>query len=82
MFTGRPARGLANRLVREAGPMSGLAPAFPLAGGASLPLKQKAEAHGSGDFSLLWSGQAARLAASLPASALTLQLAAAAGFVI
>ena len=82
VFTGRPARGIANRLVREAGPMSGPAPAFPLAGGASLLLKQKAEAQGSGDFSLLWSGQAARLAASLPASALTLQLAAAAGFVI
>ncbi|MNO09969.1 hypothetical protein D3C81_2335400 [compost metagenome] len=62
--------------------MSGLAPAFPLAGGASLLLKHKAEAQGSGDFSLLWSGQAARLAASLPAGGLTLQLAAAAGFVI
>lgn len=81
VFTGRPARCLANRLVREAGPMSGLAPAFPLAGGASLLLKQQAEAQGSGDFSLLWSGQAARLAASLPAGELTLQLAAA-GFVI
>ncbi|OYO29929.1 nitronate monooxygenase family protein [Janthinobacterium sp. PC23-8] len=82
VFTGRPARGLANRLVREAGPMSALAPAFPLAGGASLLLKQQAEAQGSGDFSLLWSGQAARLAASLPAGSLTLQLAAAAGFVV
>ena len=81
VFTGRPARGIANRLVTERGPMSSLAPAFPLAGGASLLLKQKAEAQGSGDFSLLWSGQAARLAPNLPAGGLTLQLAAAAGFI-
>ena len=81
VFTGRPARGIANRLVTEQGPMSALAPAFPLAGGASLLLKQKAEAQGSGDFSLLWSGQAVRLAPTLPAGGLTLQLAAAAGFV-
>lgn len=80
VFTGRPARGIANRLVREAGPMSPLAPAFPLAGGASMLLKQKAEAQGSGDFSLLWSGQAARLADRLPAAELTRKLAAAAGF--
>ena len=80
VFTGRPARGIANRLVREAGPMSPLAPAFPLAGGASMLLKQKAEAQGSGDFSLLWSGQAARLAERLPAAELTRKLAAAAGF--
>ena len=71
VFTGRPARGIANRLATEQGPMSALAPAFPLAGGASLLLKQKAEAQGSGDFSLLWSGQAARLAHSLPAGQLT-----------
>src|SRR5450830_1475971 len=80
VFTGRPARGIANRLLREVGPMSPLAPAFPLAGGASLLLKQKAEAQGSGDFSLLWSGQAARLAPALPAAELTRLLAAAAGF--
>ena len=78
VLTGRPARGIANRLVTEQGPMSALAPAFPLAGGASLLLKQKAEAQGSGDFSLLWSGQAARLAHSLPAAELTRLLGAAA----
>jgi nitronate monooxygenase len=31
VFSGRPARGIVNRLVREVGPMSGLAPAFPVA---------------------------------------------------
>jgi nitronate monooxygenase len=75
VFTGRPARGIVNRLMREVGPLSDAAPAFPLAANALAPLKAKAETVGSGDFSNLWSGQAARLAATLPAKALTDQLA-------
>ena len=31
VFTGRPARGIVNRIVRELGPIAGAAPAFPLA---------------------------------------------------
>ena len=58
VFTGRPARGIVNRLMREAGPMSALAPPFPLAGGALAPLRAKAEAAGAADFMPLWSGQA------------------------
>jgi len=58
VFTGRPARGIVNRLMRDAGPLSPLAPAFPLAGGALAPLRAKAEAAGSADFMPLWSGQA------------------------
>ena len=69
LFTGRPARGIVNRLMHELGPLSPDLPAFPLAAGALAPLKAKAEAEGSGDFSNLWSGQAARLAASRPMSA-------------
>jgi nitronate monooxygenase len=57
VFTGRPARGIVNRLIREIGPMSSLAPQFPLATAAIAPLRSAAEAHGSGDFSPLWSGQ-------------------------
>ena len=76
LFTGRPARGLFNRVMREAGPMSNLAPAFPTAGSALAPLKAKAEAQGSGDFSSLWSGQAASLARETDAAALTRHLAA------
>lgn len=76
VFTGRPARGILNRLVREVGPVSPLAPEFPLAGGAVAPLRARAEAAGSGDFSPLWSGQAARLGRELPAGELTKQLAA------
>jgi nitronate monooxygenase len=57
LFTGRPARGIVNRLMRELGPMSALAPDFPLATGAIAPLRAAAEALGSGDFSPLWAGQ-------------------------
>jgi nitronate monooxygenase len=74
VFTGRPARGIVNRIVREVGPMSDLAPEFPLASGAMAPIRAKAEASGSGDFSLLWAGQAAALAREVPAGELTQQL--------
>ena len=71
IFTGRPARSLINRVMREIGPMSAEAPAFPTAGGALVPLKAAAEAQGRADFTALWSGQAAALGRSMPASALT-----------
>ncbi|WP_395021723.1 NAD(P)H-dependent flavin oxidoreductase [Dongia sp.] len=76
LFTGRPARGIANRIMREIGPLSADAPRFPLAGGGLIPLRQVAEAEGSGDFSNMWAGQAARLGVELPAAALTRRLAA------
>ena len=62
VFTGRPARGIVNRLMRERGPLSPHAPQFPSAAAAVAPLKTKSEAQGSGDFTNLWSGQATRLA--------------------
>lgn len=75
LFTGRPARGLMNRVMREVGPISPLTPSFPLAGGALAPLRAKAEAAGSADFTNLWAGQAARYAQAIPAGELTKQLA-------
>ncbi|MBD2753424.1 NAD(P)H-dependent flavin oxidoreductase [Spirosoma validum] len=75
IFTGRPARSIINRLIREVGPLSDVAPAFPLAGGALMPLRAKSEAQGSGDFMALWSGQAAHLGRELPAGELTRLLA-------
>jgi nitronate monooxygenase len=57
VFTGRPARGIVNRVMRELGPMSAAAPAFPLATAALAPLRAAAEAQGSSDYSPLWSGQ-------------------------
>lgn len=71
VFSGRPARGIVNRLVREVGPMSPVAPEFPLAGAAVVPLRARAEARGSGDFSPLWSGQNASGCREIPAGALT-----------
>jgi nitronate monooxygenase len=71
LFSGRPARGLINRVMREVGPLAAEAPAFPLAGGALAPLKAAAEAKGSADFTSLWSGQAAALGREMPAADLT-----------
>jgi len=76
VFTGRPARGIVNRVMREQGPLSSFTPEFPLAAAALAPLKAKSEAAGSGDFSNLWAGQAVRLARrSVPAAQLTRLLA-------
>jgi nitronate monooxygenase len=76
LMTGRPARGFVNRVMREIGAISDIAPEFPLAAGALAPLRAKAEAQGSGDFSPLWAGQAASLGRALPAGELTRKLAA------
>ncbi|WP_223513437.1 NAD(P)H-dependent flavin oxidoreductase [Pseudomonas sp. GL-B-19] len=71
IFTGRPARGILNRVMRELGPISDKAPTFPLAGGALMPLRAKDEA----DFSNLWAGQAFRLGVEMTAAELTRHLA-------
>lgn len=70
IFTGRPARGIVNRYIREVGPMSPDAPAFPLAAGLSAPLRTATEARGSTEFMPLWSGQAPTLARAVPSGAL------------
>jgi nitronate monooxygenase len=75
LFTGRPARGIVNRVMRELGPMSTAPPAFPLAVSAIAPLRAKAEGQGSGDFSPLWSGQNASGCREIPAGELTRKLA-------
>jgi nitronate monooxygenase len=75
VFTGRPARAIANRIVRTVGPLSPDAPEFPLAAAAIAPLRQASEKQGSIDFMQLWSGQAARLGRTMPAGALTQELA-------
>jgi nitronate monooxygenase len=75
VLTGRPARGIFNRFMREHGPISAAAPNFPRARPAIAPLRAKAEAVGSTDFSPLWSGQAAKLPEPMPAADLTRQLA-------
>jgi nitronate monooxygenase len=74
LMTGRPARGIVNRVMREIGPINAIAPEFPLAAGALAPLRVKAEAQGCGDFSPMWSGQAASLGREMPARELTATL--------
>jgi nitronate monooxygenase len=75
IFTGRPARGIMNRVMKSLGPINPATPAFPLATAAIAPLRAKAEAQGSGDFSPLWSGQNASGCREIGAGALTLELA-------
>jgi nitronate monooxygenase len=74
VFSGRPARGLENRMTRDLGPMSPDAPVFPRAGRPSAPLRARAESEGSSDFTPLWAGQALRLSRAIPARDLTLRL--------
>ncbi len=76
VFTGRPARGIMNRIIRELGPISTAAPAFPLAVAAVALLRAKAESLGSSDFSPLWAGQNMSGCREIPAAVLTRELAA------
>ena len=76
LFTGRPARGIVNRVMRELSAINSAAPDFPLATAAIAPLRAAAERAGSGDFSPLWSGQNARGCREVPAAEITRSLAA------
>ncbi|MBX3611647.1 MAG: nitronate monooxygenase [Hydrogenophaga sp.] len=74
LFSGRPARGMPNRVMRELGPLNPAAPAFPLATAAIAPLRAHWEKLGSGDFSPLWSGQNASACKAAPAADITREL--------
>ncbi|MCE8005247.1 NAD(P)H-dependent flavin oxidoreductase [Billgrantia ethanolica] len=76
LYTGRPARGIITRLMREQGPLSEAVPAFPLATAAIAPLRSAAEAAGSADFSPLWAGQNASSCREVPAAEVVRALAA------
>jgi nitronate monooxygenase len=78
VMTGRPARGVANRVMREVGPISPDAPAYPHSATALGPLKVAAEKQGKVDFTNLWAGQAVRMGREVPAAELTRALAGAA----
>ncbi len=71
LFSGRPARGLVNRLMRELGPLNPVAPAFPGASAALAPLRAAAEAQGRSDFSPLWAGQNLSGCRAVPAADVT-----------
>jgi nitronate monooxygenase len=74
VFSGKPARSIVNRVMREQGPMTEAAPVFPTAGAALGPIRAKAEANGSGDFSSLWAGQNVSGCREIPAAELLAQL--------
>jgi nitronate monooxygenase len=74
VFTGRAARSLVNRLVREIGPISDVAPQFPAAAGAVQALSDEGSRRGLPDFTPLWAGQAAALGHRASASDLTRSL--------
>ena len=76
VMTGRPARGVVNRVMREVGPVSPDAPVFPHAATALGPLKAAAEKLGRVDFTNLWAGQSVALGRQLGAADLTRKLAA------
>lgn len=56
IFSGKPARGIANRFIHEVGPMSKDAPDFPYASQAVMPLRTASEKAGKIDFMQMWSG--------------------------
>jgi nitronate monooxygenase len=76
VFSGKPARGIVNRIVEELGPMHADVSAFPLAASALAPLRAKAESSGDSGFSPLWCGQNATGCAEIPAGEMTLRLSA------
>ena len=75
LFSGRPARGVMNRVMREIGPMNNSTAPFPLATAAIAPLRSAAEAQGSGDFSPLWAGQNVSGCEEISAAEMTQRLA-------
>ena len=78
VMTGRAARGIVNRAMRELGPVTADTPGFPHASAAFGPLKAEAEKQGKADFTNLWAGQAVALGHDMPAADLTRALAGAA----
>lgn len=75
-FSGKPARGIANRFMREMDERDAPQLAFPAQNALTGPLRAAAAKAGNADFVALWAGQAVPLARALPASELIAQLAA------
>ena len=56
VFSGRLARGITNKVMKELNYVAGNVPEFPYASIAIAPLRTKAEEQGKSDFTPLWSG--------------------------
>jgi nitronate monooxygenase len=68
LFSGRPARSIRNRLVRELAAHEGDAAPFPTQRAVIAPLAKAAAERGSADFMQLWSGQAGLRAGAAPSA--------------
>ena len=68
VFTGRPARGIQNKVMTDLGYMTDEAPKFPYASIAMAPLRAEAESQFSGDFTPLWAGTNRRACEEISAS--------------
>jgi nitronate monooxygenase len=73
-FSGKPARGLENRFMREMDGADAPQLVFPAQNGVTGKLRQASAKAGKGDFVALWAGQAAPLARALPAAELIARL--------
>ena len=73
-FSGKPARGLANRYMREMNSADAPRLAFPAQTMLSGPLRVAAAKAGNADFVSMWAGQAAPLSRELSAAQLVIAL--------
>ncbi|WP_415897680.1 NAD(P)H-dependent flavin oxidoreductase [Neptuniibacter sp. QD72_48] len=74
LFSGRPARGIRNRVMQDLGDWSEVALAFPFSTQAITPLRSYAESKGLGDFTPLWSGENRFGCKAISAKDLTVEL--------
>jgi len=75
VMSGRPARGLPNRMTRELGALANDLPDFPLPNAAVAPLRT-AKRGAPAQFNALWAGQSVASCREMPASQLIASLAA------
>ncbi|HWC17483.1 MAG TPA: nitronate monooxygenase [Terriglobales bacterium] len=74
-FSGRPARGIANRFMTEIEQDEASIPEFPTQNALTRPLRTAAAKQGRAEFLSLWAGQGLTLARKQPAAQLIEQLA-------
>jgi nitronate monooxygenase len=73
-FSGKPARGLANRFMQEMAAKDAPQLAFPAQNSVTGKMRQAAAKSGKSDFLAMWAGQAAPLSRALPAAELVARL--------
>ncbi|MFD3721873.1 NAD(P)H-dependent flavin oxidoreductase [Streptomyces sp. NPDC058674] len=66
LFSGRTARGIPNRFVRDMAPHEDHVPPYPVQNALMQPIRRAAAAQGRSEYVSLWAGQAAALAQESP----------------